>query len=155
MYLLWCMYLPSSSGFHSNAFVPSNLFWRTILLNPALRCLVRCLEFFLVVFLFFFWLLLILLLFFFFFLFFFLFQFYIHLIFKDIWISSFLFGLRLSTFINFYIDAFHYPFKFQVVTSVCSIVTWVSNKYAFIHPRVKFSTFVVFLFYVAFASKKY
>ena len=123
-----------------------------ILLNPVLRCLGRCLKILLVVFLFSFWLFLIFIVFF-FFLLFFLFQFYIYLIFKDFWISSFLFGLKQATFINFYIDAFHYPFKSEVVTSICFTVTWLSNKYAFIYSWVKLFTFVVFPFYVAFASK--
>ena len=150
--MFWCLHLLSSSSFHSNTLVPNYLFCRMISMNPAFRCLAECLRLLLVVSLLFFWLLLILFLFS-FFLLFVLFQFYIYLIFKDVWIYAFLFGLKQATFINFYIDTFHYPFKSKVVTTVCFIFTSVSNKYDFIHLGVKFSTFVVFPFYVALASK--
>lgn len=152
MYMFWCLNLLSSSGFHSSTLVPNTLFSRMIPLNPTFRCLARYLKMLLVVSLFFFGLLLIVFLFF-FFLFLFLPQFYIRLIYKHIGIFLFLFGLKQATFIKFYIDVFHYPFKSEVVTYLCYTITWVSNKYAFIHRGVKFFTFVVFPFYVAFASK--
>ena len=153
MPLLWYLDLPSS-GFYSNTFVPNNQFWWMILVNLALRCLGRCLKILLVVSLFCFRLLFILLLFF-FFLFFFLFQFYIYSILKDVWISAFLFGIKQAAFIKFYIDAFHYLIKSEVVTFICFAIPWVPNKYAFIHLGVKFSDFVVFPFYVTLASKNY
>ena len=48
MLLFWCLYFPSSFGFHSSTFVPNNLLWWMILLNLALRCLWRFLNMFLV-----------------------------------------------------------------------------------------------------------